>query len=280
MCYNAREVIRLQIYDGSGDKKFFPTKNTVAVISANRVFHEKKDHMTIRKNGRMDWSLFYCESGRMYFGDQALESGEIWIYPPEVPQKYTVYSKDEVVYRYLHFTGSDIANTLRSLSIPTLVPIKATSDSIPTTLDSISLATLDDSPLSKLKAEYHTLYLISKLARSKKHVLGVEVIKRVTDDMEHSFTQKYDASRYAKLLYLSESRFNHLFKEQTGYSPYAYFMKLRIDNAAALLENTDMKISDVAGCCGFEDPLYFSQVFKRQHSMTPSQYRKLNKYPR
>ena len=55
----------------------------------------------------------------------------------------------------------------------------------------------DDSALSRLKAEYHTLYLISKIAKSKKQDSEFGMMKRVTDTMEHSFASKYDATYFA-----------------------------------------------------------------------------------
>ena len=268
----------MQIYDGSSDKKAFPTKHTIAVVSSSRITYESNDCMTVRKNGREDWSLFFCESGIMYFDDRAIEPGTIWIYPPETPQKYVAYSKDKNTYRYLHFTGSEVYEVLASLGIKACTPIKVkNSKLILKILDSISLAMCDDSYLSGLTAEYQTLFLISQIANNEKKTCSPDLFKRVLDDMEHSFSQEYDASRYAQMLNFSTSRFNHLFKKQVGQSPYMYILSLRIDNAAALLEETDIKIKDIAEKCGFKDPLYFTQAFKRMRGRTPTQHRKLNR---
>ena len=53
----------MEVYDGSGDKKAQPTSHTVAVVSAGRIICGERDHMTLRKSGRQDWSLYYCEAG-------------------------------------------------------------------------------------------------------------------------------------------------------------------------------------------------------------------------
>ena len=65
----------MQIYDGRNDIKAAPTKHTVAVVSTNRIVCGENDQMTIRKNGREDWSLFYCESVRLFFGEDVLSAG-------------------------------------------------------------------------------------------------------------------------------------------------------------------------------------------------------------
>ena len=66
--------MKMNIYNGARDKKEPPTNHTVAVVSANRILCGSVDGMTIRKNGREDWSLFYCEKGRLYFENTVLES--------------------------------------------------------------------------------------------------------------------------------------------------------------------------------------------------------------
>lgn len=269
--------MKMQIYDGSHDKKSFPTKHTVAVISANRIVCGAKDQMTIRKNGREDWSLYYCEAGSLYFDEHRLQEGQIWIYPPKTPQKYVMYSKDQTIYRYLHFTGSDVAQMLSTLGVELQTPIEVRNSLISGIFDSIQICIADNSSLSELKAEYHTLHLISQVARRKKQESELSMMKRVTDNMEHSFALAYDASQYAAMLNISVSRFNHLFKEITGQSPYSYYLNLRMENAIGLLENTDIKIKDIARQCGFEDTLYFAQAFKRIKGLPPTKYRKTNR---
>ncbi len=266
----------MRIYYGAMDRKMTPSNHTVSVVSVNRLACEK-DHMTLRKNGREDWSLFYCEEGVMYFENTQIKSGQLWIYPPSVPQKYMMFGKDHTVYRYLHFTGSDVSSLFSSLGIKPLSPIKVNCSVMLDAFEKVQKYQSDDSPLSKLKTEYHTLYLFSRIVPKGIAESQSGMMKRITDDMEHSFAEKYDAARFARMLKMSVSRFNHLFKETVGKSPYAYFLELRLDNAAALLESTDLKIKDVAEQCGFEDALYFTQAFKKSKALTPTQYRKQNK---
>ena len=264
----------MQIYDGRYDRRSFPTKRTAAVVSAGQILCTDYDQMTIRKNGREDWSLFYCEEGRVWFEDQALEAGQVWIYPPGMPQKYTVYWADRTAYRFLHFTGSDVAALLSSLEIPLHSPVQVKNALLSQLFDNIQDCLADISPLSALNAEVRTLHLISQIAKGGSVVSRAHMMKRVTDNMEHSFAAPYDAQRYAGMLQISVSRFNHLFRECMGMPPYAFYVKLRITNACDLLEETDLKIMQVAEKCGYEDPLYFAQAFRKVTGTTPSAYRK------
>ena len=48
-----------------------------------------------------------------------------------------------------------------------------------------------------------------------------------------------------------------------------------ISNAVKLMEqNRGMNISDIAFSCGFDDPLYFSKVFRQYKGISPSEYMK------
>lgn len=268
------EAFSMQIYDGANDKKAKITSHTVTVVSANQIKCSSTDMMTIRKNGRTDWSLFYCENGCLYFEDKILKAGQIWIYPPKVPQKYKMFSDDKTVYRYLHFTGSDVFGLLDSLNICLSTTIDVKKQSLSNIFDLIQDSLSDDSGISVLRAEYHTLRLISKIATAKPATSEIHMMKRVTDNMEHSFASEYNATLYADMLGISVSRFNHLFKECIGVSPYAYFVRLRIINACNLLEDTNLKIKEIADRCGYKDPLYFTQAFKKETGKTPSDYRK------
>ena len=97
------------IWDSSMDGKAIKNGHTVAVTTCGRSSAvESGDFMTLRKDGYDGWSLFYCESGRVEFGDTVLNPGEAWIYEPGVEQRYMMNRKDNTVYHYLHFNGEDI----------------------------------------------------------------------------------------------------------------------------------------------------------------------------
>ena len=44
--------------------------------------------------------------------------------------------------------------------------------------------------------------------------------------------------------------------------------------AKNLLENTSFNISEISRAIGYENPLYFSRIFKKQSGLSPSEYRK------
>jgi len=58
----------------------------------------------------------------------------------------------------------------------------------------------------------------------------------------------------------------------TGKSPVGFIRAIRLQKAVQLLDNTQMKISQVASEVGLETPQYFSRIFKNEYDMLPSAY--------
>ncbi len=72
---------------------------------------------------------------------------------------------------------------------------------------------------------------------------------------------------------LSISRFAHLFRQQTGFAPSAYVERMRLQRAADLLRSSDLAIKEIAAACGYDDPFYFTNRFRRLYRTSPSAYR-------
>jgi AraC-like DNA-binding protein len=88
-----------------------------------------------------------------------------------------------------------------------------------------------------------------------------------------------DVAQLASFANLSPSHYTALFKRLLGASPRAYFQRLRLHRAARLLLTTRHSIKTVAAVMGYDDPLYFSRVFRRVHGVSPSEYRARSEGP-
>lgn len=74
---------------------------------------------------------------------------------------------------------------------------------------------------------------------------------------------------------LSPSHFSVVFGRETGESFKDYLTKVRIERAKELLRTTSMKCSEVAYQSGYNDPHYFSYVFRKNTGLPPQQFRQL-----
>lgn len=78
----------------------------------------------------------------------------------------------------------------------------------------------------------------------------------------------------AREVCMSNSRFSTVFARETGVTFTEFLTALRISKAKELLRATDMRSSQIAFEVGYNDPHYFSYLFKKNTGKTPIEYRK------
>lgn len=78
----------------------------------------------------------------------------------------------------------------------------------------------------------------------------------------------------AKHINLSSSHFSTIFSQALGKTFIEYLTEQRLKKAKQLLKDTDWKLSNIASEIGYNDPNYFSYLFKRKEGVSPKDYRK------
>ena len=107
-----------------------------------------------------------------------------------------------------------------------------------------------------------------------------ELLNISKEYIDNNYAKELTLSQVAKYIYLSDSYFAHSFKDKFGISPKSYLLKIRIEAAKELLENTDSKIADVALSVGFSSQQRFNDIFRKNTGMTPLKYRQKSKMER
>lgn len=100
-----------------------------------------------------------------------------------------------------------------------------------------------------------------------------ELLNVAKEYIDQNYAKDLTLSQVAKYIYLSDSYFAHSFKDKFGISPKSYILKIRIEEAKDLLENTDMKIADVARSVGFSSQQRFNDIFRKYTAVTPLKFR-------
>lgn len=106
-------------------------------------------------------------------------------------------------------------------------------------------------------------------------VPALQKVERSIAYMEEHFNQPLQVATLAALANVSSSHFFALFKRQTGCPPMDYFTRLRMRHACRLLDTTTASVKEVAAALGYDDPFYFSRVFKSLSAVAPLHYRSL-----
>jgi AraC-like DNA-binding protein len=121
----------------------------------------------------------------------------------------------------------------------------------------------------------HVLELIigGQLIHHKDHDLVEPVIEHLRAHPDEALALK-DAARMAGR---SPSTVTRLFKKTTGRSFKQYQVWFRLEQACRLLVSMPNRpVTEIAQAVGFDDPLYFSRVFRKHRDISPSGYRKKN----
>lgn len=101
-----------------------------------------------------------------------------------------------------------------------------------------------------------------------------DVITNVVNYINENYAMSLDLNTLAKQAGLSPSYFSKKFKTKTGMGMKEYVTLTRLRKASAELLSTDHRISEVSANCGFSDPNYFKDCFRRIYEMSPRDYRK------
>ena len=242
---------------------------------------------TKRPRGRLDYQLLYVASGKTHFlingEDRVVTAGHMVLYLPRQEQDYVYYGKDKPEVYWVHFTGSEVKNILRHYDIPM-------DDNVFYCGVVSTYAYLFKEMIHELQTcrvgfqELLTMYLrqIFLLIQRSRLEQKLAVSTYMQEEMENArryFNEHYNEAinieEFAASRSMSVSWFLRNFKQVTGMSPMHYILTSRINNAVSLLETTDYNVTEISTIVGYENPMYFSRLFKKQKGVSPTDYRRL-----
>lgn len=105
--------------------------------------------------------------------------------------------------------------------------------------------------------------------------------RRAENYIQANYMYDINIAGIARMLGIDRRYLYRIYKEYTGTSPQNYLIKFRLAKAAELLSNYDCTVSEAARSCGYKDAFNFSNMFKKEYGISPSEYKKncgLTKY--
>jgi two-component system response regulator YesN len=83
----------------------------------------------------------------------------------------------------------------------------------------------------------------------------------------------------AEAIHVTPAWLSKLFKRETGMTFLEYLTDVRLKRAVELLQDVQLKVYQIGYMVGYQDPVYFSRLFKKQYGCTPQEYRSGRGYP-
>lgn len=244
---------------------------------------------TWRPKGRLDYQLLYIVSGKGHFyfhgEDRVVYAGRMVLIQPRQEQHYEYFGEDKTEVYWVHFTGSDVKNILRSYNIPMDDPIFYSGAS--STYSYLFKEMIHE--LQNCKTGYEDLlamylrqiFLLVQRTRQEERPTVSTYIQEEMEFARRYFNEHYNEpisiQEYAESRNMSVCYFQRNFKQIVKHTPMQYLLTIRVNNAASLLETTDYSMAEIAAIVGYEDPLYFSRLFRKIKGVSPRDYRNLVK---
>lgn len=117
-------------------------------------------------------------------------------------------------------------------------------------------------------------YLESASIQEGKADSTSEKILAIRSYLDEHFAEDIDLDFLSSHFFISKFHLSREFKKVTGLTVGNYLNSRRINEAKQLLRFTKEPIGSIAVSCGIPDVNYFTKVFAKYESMTPSAYRK------
>lgn len=100
-----------------------------------------------------------------------------------------------------------------------------------------------------------------------------DVINEITGYIKRHYAEKLRLSDFALQYNYSLSHISKKFTKETGMGFSDYLQRIRIEQSCRLLENSNLKISEIANEVGYDNIKFFNKVFKERLKLTPREFR-------
>ena len=240
----------------------------------NEIIYASKHNLTtnVARHMHNTWELIYYTSGEGYmiFDDLSLpyRENDVIAVPPNSPHA-----------NISEYGFTNIFLNLNESNLNYRTPVKIQDDHRHSILSAFSAAYYhynEGSETDMLLTAYGYL-LVNYIRTYQKTPLRSDIVEEIRSNILLNFSDcSYELDKFLRSLPFSYDYLRKLFKKEMGITPHQFLSDKRLDTAAEYLGSTfhdPGNIADVARQCGFNEPLYFSRMFKKKYGTAPSFYR-------
>ena len=113
---------------------------------------------------------------------------------------------------------------------------------------------------------------VQKSIRVEEKAVRNETIRAVVAYLNGNFWKDLNIQSIADRFFVNMSYLCQVFKRETGHTMLEYISTLRIEQACALIRNSDFSVSEICEKVGYGDYCHFNKVFRRIMGKSPLQY--------
>ena len=239
---------------------------------------------------RDHYLLHYISSGTGTYvcrGEEyTVKEGDMFLIAPAEVVQYTAAADDPWEYYWVGFNGADAHRMVTMAGFLPEMPVLHTADAEATKSALMQIyQSRGNTPAADVEMAGYLQLFLALLIRQQDEIPAAAgnrtYLAQALRFIQHNYANAVGVSDIADFVGISRSQLYRAFQTEFGQSPHEYLQKYRITEACALLRRGELTVAEVAGSVGFNDPLYFSRVFKSIKGTTPSEYQKQrNQYPK
>jgi len=285
---------------GTGTIRYTTTKNNIMIMDVRSVFYS--DIPIYGPSIPEYLNLFFCFRESMAWeikgrpGSICIECGNSYIYRGHGRMEYSEYQKDS----QFHFTGfkipwsgvtqilhdclneQEITNCKKRLT--EIAKISVTPEINRILMEIMELP----QPGSGLENMYFEGRMLSLLALYFQEILessageSCPCISRTDQAALLEVKQQIDerpdfvpnCGLLARQVHMSPSKFTRMFSSMFGMPVHTYVIHQRLKQAARMLQETDLTVSEISARVGYAKPSNFAAAFKKTYGLSPKSYQK------
>jgi AraC-like DNA-binding protein len=249
-------------------------------------FHAAKNHFIRRPGGCPETVLIYCLEGtghaRIDGRTWEVGAGKLLVIPAGARHSYFADNVHPWSIIWIHFSGERAADHLAALTDGIEGPVleipnrelmrEAFEETYRHALDGFS-----DTGLLGLSTALSRLIGLARIHVASGTMRSRETENRILQTirrLQAEPAREWQIDELAAMAGMSVPHFFDRFHQQAGCPPKQFLIRLRLQIATALMQESGLTIAQIARQAGYEDPYYFSRLFRRHFGQSPAAHRR------
>ncbi|WP_299064554.1 AraC family transcriptional regulator [uncultured Polaribacter sp.] len=280
-----------------GQKLVSLPKSTLSIAKKSKItenfyvcslghYPKANNHFRRRNKGSSDYIFIYCTKGK---GEVIINSikyfispNEFFIIPKKTKHEYQADDSDPWTIYWFHFKGKTAKQLYNRYKLTDIKNYKVTPFSIEKIKLFEKIFNLFDHNNLEGQIEYANLLSLNFISSFVYQDIYLEINRSNNDNIINSvkkflldnLDKTFSLDEIAEKFNYSKSYLHTKFKSNTGYPIMVFFNLKKTQKACEYLNYTDLSIKEISYKIGFEDPLYFSRIFKNFMGKSPRNYKK------
>ena len=202
-----------------------------------------------------------------------VDTDQIYILPAGVSHKYYTESHRPWGKFFMNLSGNLAQSLLVSYNLNKQYVF--TAPSLKELFEKIMQTSFANTPEAVKQAKLVSLYVeilhrLNQLNVESQRSSEAVLLKSYLDE---NYGRVISNTELANHIYRSTDFCLKLFKREFGTTPYDYQISNKIRIACSLLQNTKKSVAEIAEIIGYQNPHYFTSMFKAKVGITPTAYR-------